>query len=100
MPTVYVTAPPEDADDLAQSLVEERLAACVNLVDCHSTYWWDDEVVNEDESILLIKTTAERYDKLRGRIEKLHPHDVPCIKRFDETHVLDSYAEWISAEVE
>lgn len=100
MPTVYVTAPPEAADDLARALVEEGLAACVNCIDCHSTYRWEGDVVEEDETILLAKTTGERYDELRRRIETLHPHDVPCIERFDESHVLDSYAEWVAAEVE
>ncbi|MDG5775371.1 divalent-cation tolerance protein CutA [Haloarculaceae archaeon H-GB2-1] len=94
MPTVYVTAPPESADDLARALVEDRLAACVNAVDCDSTYRWEDEVHEDEEVILLVKTTDERYPALAERIEELHPHDVPCIERFEETDVLAPFAEW------
>jgi periplasmic divalent cation tolerance protein len=94
MPTVYVTTPPDRAADIARTLVEERLAACVNRVDCESTYWWDGEVHDDPETILLVKTTDERYDDLRKRIEQLHPYDVPCIERFEESDVLPSFAQW------
>ena len=96
MPTVYVTAPREAAADLAEFLVEERLAACVNVVDCDSFYRWDGTVYAGDaEAILLAKTTDERYPDLERRLEAEHPNDVPCIERFDETAVLDAYAEWV-----
>ena len=94
MPTVYITAPPEDAPDIAETLVDERLAACVNRLDCQSTYRWEGEVHDEPEVILLAKTTAERYPDLRERVEAVHPHDVPCIERFDEDSVLEAFADW------
>ncbi|WP_363463875.1 divalent-cation tolerance protein CutA [Halogeometricum borinquense] len=95
MPTVYVTAPSDHAEDIAHTLVEERLAACVNRVTCESVYRWDGEVFDESEVILLAKTTAERYGELRKRIKELHPYDVPCIERFDEDDVLPAYAAWV-----
>ena len=55
---------------------------------------WDGEVVHEEEVILLAKTTEDAYDDLRDRIEALHPYDVPCIERFEETDVLPSFADW------
>lgn len=94
MPTAYVTAPRDAADELARSLVDERLAACVNRVDCASTYRWEGDVHEDDETILLIKTTDEAYDRLAARVEELHPYDVPCIERFDEAAMLDAFAEW------
>ncbi|MFB6308713.1 MAG: divalent-cation tolerance protein CutA [Haloarculaceae archaeon] len=94
MPTVYVTAPRADAAEIGETLVEERLAACVNAVDCASTYRWDGEVHRDDETILLIKTTDERYPDLVERIEALHPYDVPCIERFDEDDESDAFADW------
>lgn len=100
MPTVYITAPRDAADDLASFLVEERLAACVNVVDCDSFYRWDGEVYEGDEeAVLFAKTTAERYPELRDALEAEHPNDVPCIERFDETDVVDSYAAWVEDEV-
>jgi len=94
MPTVYITAPRETAPELAQTLVEERLAACVNRVDCESTYRWEGDVHDDKETILLAKTTAERYDALRNRVLEEHPHDVPCIERFEEEDVLAAFAAW------
>ena len=100
MQTVYLTAPPESADELAAGLVRERLAACVNRVPCQSTYWWDDEIQTDDEVILLAKTTADRFPDLVAYVEREHPHDVPCIERFDAAAVLPAFADWVVAETE
>lgn len=94
MPTVYITVPPSDADGIARQLVEERLAACVNRLSTTSTYRWEGEIHHDDEAVLLAKTTADAYDDLVDRVRELHPHDVPCIERFDEDDVLESFAEW------
>lgn len=94
MVTVYVTAPIDEAQSIAATLVEERLAACVNRVPCRSTYRWDGAIHTDDEEILLIKTTAERYPALVDRVTAVHPHEVPCIERFDETDVHLPFAAW------
>jgi len=100
MPTVYVTAPKSAAAELAETVVDERLAACVNRVDCQSTYRWEGEVTTDDETILLIKTTDEGYDRLVDRIEELHPYDVPCIEWFDEAELIDRFGAWIGESVD
>lgn len=94
MPTVYITAPPDSADEIARTLVDERLAACVNRTPCQSVYRWDGDIHEDEEVILLAKTTAERYGPLRDRVLDLHPYDVPCIERFDETTVLPAFEQW------
>ncbi len=99
MPTAYVTAPRDTADDLAESLVERRLAACVNAVDCESVYRWDGEVHRDDEVILLAKTTDDRFDDLAAFVRENHPYDVPCIERFEETGMLAEFREWRDDEV-
>lgn len=99
MPTAYVTAPSKEAPDIAETLVEERLAACVNRVECSSVYRWEGEVHRDDEEILLAKTTDEAYDRLVARVEEIHPYDVPCIERFEEGDMLESFAEWRDEEV-
>lgn len=100
MPTVYITAPPEAAERIARTLVEEQVAACVNRVPCTSTYRWDGEIHTDDEEILLAKTTDGAYPALRDRVIDLHPYDVPCIERFDATDLTEGFAEWLSAGVE
>jgi len=99
MPTAFITAPPDASETIAATLVEERLAACVNSVPCESRYWWDGEVQTDDEVILLAKTTDERYSGLRERVVEIHPHDVPCIERFDEADVLDPFGQWCAESV-
>jgi periplasmic divalent cation tolerance protein len=99
VPTAYVTAPPDAAGEIARELVEERLAACVNRVACESTYRWEGEVVDDAEVILLAKTTDEAYPDLVDRVAAIHPYDVPCIERFDETDVLEPFGDWIDDEV-
>ena len=94
MPTVYITVPPADADALAETLVAERVAACVNQVACESTYRWDGEIVQEPEVVLFAKTSDARYEELVEVVLAAHPHDVPCIERIDEADVLEEYAEW------
>lgn len=95
---VLVTAPSGAASDLARTLVEERLAACVNRVDCRSTYRWAGAVHDDDEELLVIKTTDARYDDLRARVEARHPYDLPAIERV-ETTPTDATAGWIADAV-
>ena len=67
-----------DARALAHTLVEARLAACVNIIDrIHSVYRWEDRVADDGEQLLLIKTTDVRIDALREELFRLHPYDVP-----------------------
>lgn len=94
MPTAYITAPVETAPDLARTLVEERLAACVNIVECTSVYRWADDIQDDPEAILFAKTSAEAYPALVDRVKAIHPYDVLCIERFDEADELDSFREW------
>ncbi|WP_129115799.1 divalent-cation tolerance protein CutA [Halegenticoccus tardaugens] len=100
MVTAYITAPPDAADDLARTLVEERLAACVNRVPCASVYRWEGEVHDDEEVILLAKTTPERYPALEARVVERHPHEVPCVERFDEADVLEPFGAWRAGAVE
>ncbi|MEY7848265.1 divalent-cation tolerance protein CutA [Natrarchaeobius sp. A-rgal3] len=100
MTTVYITAPPDAADRIAETLVDERLAACVNRMPTTSTYRWDGEIHHDEEHVLLAKTTDDAYVDLEERVLEIHPHEVPCIERFDESHALESFAEWRAESVE
>ncbi|AEM58702.1 divalent cation transporter [Haloarcula hispanica N601] len=100
MPTIYITAPQEAATEIAQTLVEERLAACVNRVACDSIYRWEGEIHTDAEEILLAKTTADRYPDLRDRVVELHPYEVPCIERFDETDIFVPFSDWRTRNVD
>lgn len=86
---------PEESQTLARALIEERLAACVNILPgVTSCYVWEGELCLDEEHTLLIKTTDERYPELKARLEDLHSYDVPEIIALETDDVLDSYARW------
>ena len=92
---------PDDAaaDRIASALVAERLAACVNRIPgIMSTYRWKGAVCRDDEFLLVIKTTRERFDAVRGRIVALHPYELPEVIAVDIAHGHAPYLAWIEAE--
>lgn len=100
MPTAFVTVPPSEAESIAQTLVEERLAACVNRLSCTSTYRWEGQIEVDAEAVLLAKTTDRRYDDLVERVLELHPYEVPCVERYDATDAHDPFEAWIAESVD
>ncbi|MFN7000887.1 MAG: divalent-cation tolerance protein CutA [Elioraea tepidiphila] len=78
---VYVTAASaEEARRIGRALVEEGLAACVNLPAPHTAiYRWDGAIAEDAEQALIAKTTAARFDELARRVRSLSSYDVPCI---------------------
>ena len=95
---VYVTAPPDEAPDLARILVDRRVAACVNLVSVRSIYRWEDQVQDEAETLMILKTSADRVDALKAAVTELHSYDVPefLVLGVDAAH--EPYAAWLRAQ--
>ena len=87
------------AEKLADALIEDRLAACVNiLAPCRSVYRWKDAVQHDEEHPVLIKTTAERYPALEQAIRAGHPYELPEIIAVPIEHGLPQYLEWVASE--
>lgn len=97
---VLVTAPDaEAAARLARALVEERLAACGNVVPAiRSIYRWEGTVHDEGEALLVLKTRAARVDALRARVLELHPYQVPEVLVLPVVDGSAAYLAWILAE--
>ncbi len=101
MHIVLTTIPPRAAESLACSLVEERVAACVNVLPgVTSIYRWDGALQRELEALLIIKTSSDSLPRLMRRLRALHPYDVPEIVALDASHVDPAYARWIAAETD
>jgi periplasmic divalent cation tolerance protein len=97
---VLVTAPdPDKAAEIARALVEERLAACGNVLSgLRSIYRWEGKVQDEPEALLLLKTTRARFEALRARVLALHPYQVPEVIALPVEAGSAAYLAWIAAE--
>jgi periplasmic divalent cation tolerance protein len=86
----------EDADRIARALVEERVAACVNVVSgVRSFYRWKWTVENDEELLLVIKTRRDRLDALRAALVSRHPYEVPELVVMDVVAGHPPYLSWI-----
>lgn len=97
---VLVTAPnAETGEFLARELVDERLAACGNVIPgLVSVYWWEDEVQRDDEVLVIFKTRRDRVETLRERLTELHPYEVPEFLALPVERAHEAYARWVAAE--
>ncbi len=89
-----------DAKPLAINLVEKRLAACVNVIPrIHSVYRWQGKIEQEDETMVLFKTTAARFAAFEEKLKSLHPYDVPEIICAPIASGWPPYLEWVRENV-
>jgi len=95
---VFVTCGSEDeALKIARALVEEKLAACANMISpLRSIYRWEGKICDEKEWLLLIKTRQSRFEDLAKRVKALHSYSVPEIIALPITEGSPAYLNWIS----
>ena len=87
----------ESVKSVAETLVNEKLAACVNVIPgVQSIFRWQDKIDNANENILIIKTKDSLYDELEVRIKELHPYELPEIISVPIDKGLNKYLDWIS----
>ena len=98
--TVYATfAGADEAERIARVLVEERLAACANILGpCRAIYRWQGGIEQGDEVAALFKTRADMADKLIARLAELHSYDVPAAVVWPIADALPAYAQWVRNE--
>jgi periplasmic divalent cation tolerance protein len=99
--TVYATfGSADEAASIARTLVEERLAACANILGpCRSLYRWEGKIDDAEEIAVLLKTTAEGAEALIARLAELHSYDVPAAVAWPIGAAHLPYADWVAAEV-
>lgn len=96
MIVLTTTGTPEDARSLSRKLVEERFAACVNILPIESVYPWEGSIHEDVERLLVIKTTSGQLAGLEARLHELHPYDVPEFVAVRTEHVADAYKSWLT----
>ncbi len=94
---VLTTTPnAEEAEDLARKIIGEKLAVCVQVLPkIKSFYFWENEVQNESENLLLIKTFQEKFAELEKFIQAHHSYDVPEIVALESSEVSEKYLDWM-----
>lgn len=90
----------EEAERIGRVMVEERLAACINILGpIRSIYRWKGSVETADEVAAIFKTTDERAGLLITRIAALHSYEVPCVTAWPIEKILGTYADWVEDSV-
>ena len=97
---IYVTCGThEEATAIAHAVVDERLAACANIIaGMRSVYRWQGSVIEDEEVVVIIKTTADKVEKVTERVKTLHSYELPCVVEIPLGGGNDAYFEWIAAE--
>ena len=99
--SVYaVFANAEEAERIGRAMVEQRLAACINILGpVRSIYRWRGAIETSDEVAAIFKTSHAQADALITRIAAMHSYDVPCIATWPIDKILGSYADWVEESV-
>jgi len=99
--SVYaVFANAEEAERIGRAVIEERLAACINIIPgVRSIYRWQGAIESADEVAAVFKTTAAGANALIARVAALHSYEVPCIVTWPIDKVLIGYADWVEGSV-
>jgi periplasmic divalent cation tolerance protein len=95
---VYVTCGSDDeARRLSGALVENRLAACVNIADVTSVYEWKGKIENDNEKLLIIKTINSKFDKLERYVKSNHSYECPEILALEVKAGSKEYIDWVKS---
>ena len=96
---MVATASQDEAMKIADQVVQSRLAACASTIPTvRSTYWWEGKLMNDQESLLLIKTTSDKFNSLEETIRKIHSYKVPEIIAIPVCQGFLPYLEWVRRE--
>lgn len=98
---VLVTCPRDLSKEFAKKIVGERLAACANIVrEVESIYWWQGNLEDEKESILILKTRSILFEALQEFIQSIHPYDNPEIIALPIANGAPKYLDWLRQETQ
>ena len=98
---IYITTKNKaEAERIGRILVEERLAACVNIIDgMNSIYRWEGKLMQDTETVLIAKTVQDKVSVLTERVKALHSYDCPCVVALPIHDGNESFLNWVAGEV-
>ena len=96
-PVIIISTYPNKREitKIANQLVKEKIVACVNISKISSIYSWNNKIENTSEYLALFKTTQKNKKKLKEKIQKTHPYDVPEIAEIKLSSINKSYLKWV-----
>ncbi len=94
----YITAKNKsEAKKIGKILLQERLAACINIFDnMQSMYWWEGKIEEQAETVLIAKTTQKLFPKLSNKVRSIHSYSVPCILQIQVADGNKDYISWLT----
>lgn len=98
---IYITCKDKtEAQKIGETLVKEKLAACVNFWPIQSIYRWHRKIVKDKEFILVVKTLKSKFRKIEARVKELHSYQVPCLVGLAVSKISQKYFNWLKRETE
>jgi periplasmic divalent cation tolerance protein len=94
---IYITTSGlDEAKKIAKTLLNERIVACCNIIpQIESLYWWEGEIEEDQESLLLAKTRSNLVDKVIARVEEIHSYETPCALEIQIKEGSEDYLDWL-----
>ena len=93
----------QEGKKIAKKLLQKKLCACVNIIPLvHSYFTWpenSDKIEEVDETIVLIKTSKDKFEEVQKEILKIHSYELPCIMALDVNQVEDAYYKWVKRQI-
>ena len=89
-----------EARKIGRTLVEERLAACVNIFPITSVFRWKDNIDEANEFAILVKTRSDKVKEIEKKVKEIHSYEVPCVVSFNMSEGSSDYLNWINESVE
>src|ERR1035437_875391 len=89
-----------EAKKIGKVLLQERLAACVNIFDqMSSMYWWEGKIEEANETVLIAKTTKKIFPKLSKKVKSIHSYSIPCILQLEVKDGNKEYLKWLKSSL-
>ena len=90
----------EEAKSIAQTMIDEKLSSCIQFYPIQSVYTWKGQVEETKEYLIIIKSTKNRFEKIKKRLAEIHSYKLPQITSIKNDDYLNEYGEWIITETE
>jgi len=90
----------EEAKSIAQTMITEKLSACIQYYPIQSVYTWKGQVEEANEFLVIIKATKDKFEKIKDKLAEIHSYELPQITSIKNDDFLNEYGKWINTEIE